>query len=492
VAATYEPTVWARPRPGPELDDLLDRANALATPLGLLPTVTASSNGVPDPAARPGSVLDGDPATAWQAAIGDQNPWLRLNWLIPQNIAGLRFAIDEGVAGTRPAAVTVIGNDGLRSGDVDEDGVVTFDQPLLTDQITIVFLDRPPARSFDPYANRWDALPVAVGELTALPFTENKAPDLDAPASLPCGSGPELNVNGVRVATTLTATLRELLERREVPATPCPDAPQLSLSAGDTRVVASASSLADPTRVALTPATPPTAAAATPVAIGQWGPVERHVTVQAHPADRILAVRENTNPGWRATVAGRELAPIVVDGWQQGWLLPAGVAGDVTLTFAPDVPYRASLIGGAAALAIVVLLAAIPVRRRAGHAAALDVTHGAASAWRVPAAIGCLAMILVGGLTAVLAMTVGVCAILLWRAFGSGTPVEERRWRRYWRAAWYWLPVAAICVAGWLAPTGLDNRSTAGPQIAVLVAGTALWLSLLISSRWRGRRAPQR
>jgi arabinofuranan 3-O-arabinosyltransferase len=61
--------------------------------------------------------------------------------------------------------------------------------------------------------------------------------------------------------------------------------------------------------------------------------------------NRLLAVRENVNPGWQATMGGAGLRPVTVDGWQQGFEL-SGRAGTVKESFAPDQPYRLGLAIG--------------------------------------------------------------------------------------------------------------------------------------------------
>ena len=72
--------------------------------------------------------------------------------------------------------------------------------------------------------------------------------------------------------------------------------------------------------------------------------------------DALLAVTRD-NPGWVATVAGKRLAPVEIDGWMQGWRLPAGTRGIVRLHFAPQTPYLVGLFGGLVLAAGVVLLA---------------------------------------------------------------------------------------------------------------------------------------
>jgi arabinofuranan 3-O-arabinosyltransferase len=81
-------------------------------------------------------------------------------------------------------------------------------------------------------------------------------------------------------------------------------------------------------------------------------------------SSRVLVVPESINPGWTARAAdGLVLAPVSVNGWQQGWVLPPDTAGPVTLSFTSNAPYRAGLIGGLALLPLLALLAFLPVRR---------------------------------------------------------------------------------------------------------------------------------
>ena len=73
-----------------------------------------------------------------------------------------------------------------------------------------------------------------------------------------------------------------------------------------------------------------------------------------------LVVNENFNAGWRAVIDRRQLRAVRLDGWKQGWLLPAGTSGLVHLTYQPAPLYRAAVVGGLAAVVLVLLVAVWP------------------------------------------------------------------------------------------------------------------------------------
>jgi arabinofuranan 3-O-arabinosyltransferase len=102
------------------------------------------------------------------------------------------------------------------------------------------------------------------------------------------------------------------------------------------------------------------AAASRAMRVITWRAERRSLRVAAGP-ESYLEIHQNANPGWVATLNGRRLAPATLDGWQQGYVLPAGRGGVVTLTYAPDGFYH--LLLAAAALGVLLLLAAALPRR---------------------------------------------------------------------------------------------------------------------------------
>ncbi|MCS0637924.1 glycosyltransferase [Streptomyces sp. LP05-1] len=92
------------------------------------------------------------------------------------------------------------------------------------------------------------------------------------------------------------------------------------------------------------------------------GPVEAHTDLPAGGAGRVLRIADRADDGWTATLDGRPLKKTVVDGWAQGFELPAE-GGRLDLTY--DTPLtRTAWIWAQSFLAVVLLVLALPGRRR--------------------------------------------------------------------------------------------------------------------------------
>jgi arabinofuranan 3-O-arabinosyltransferase len=109
---------------------------------------------------------------------------------------------------------------------------------------------------------------------------------------------------------------------------------------------------------------PAAGGSAAPKAAGivRWTATARTLRVSA-PVSSYLVVNENYNAGWHATIDGKQLHPVRLDGWKQAWLLPAGTAGLVHLTYQPQQIYRIAVLGGLGVLVLLALLAAWPAPR---------------------------------------------------------------------------------------------------------------------------------
>ncbi|MEU5421546.1 glycosyltransferase [Streptomyces sp. NPDC020667] len=118
----------------------------------------------------------------------------------------------------------------------------------------------------------------------------------------------------------------------------------------------------DVARVTITPGAGQNAAQqSAPVTVAS-GPVEAHTTIPDGPQGRVLRVADKAAPGWQATLDGHALKRTTVDGWAQGFELPAG-GGKLALTYQAPLAHTAWLWAQGLLAAVLVVLA-LPGRRR--------------------------------------------------------------------------------------------------------------------------------
>jgi arabinofuranan 3-O-arabinosyltransferase len=372
------PTVWVRPRQGPKLADLIAEPN------------TTRAHGDSDTVDVLGSAYaatDGDPATAWtapQRVVQHKTPpTLTLTLPRPTEVAGLRLVPSLSALPAHPTMVAVNLGDGpqvakLEPYDRGPAGVgraqtVPFKldlRPRVTDTVTVSLLDWEDV--IDRNALGFDQLkPPGLAEVAALGADGNPIAPADAARNrvreitVGCDHGPVIAVAGRFVHTAIHTTVGALLDDAPVAAVPCESDPialpaghqELLISPGDQFVVDGAEL-----------STPATAAVARAVPIPSWrawGPDRREVQAPPSTTSRVLVIPESINPGWVArTGSGARLTAIAVNGWQQGWVVPAGDPGTITLTFASNSLYRAGLAVGLTLLPLLALLALWRTRRR--------------------------------------------------------------------------------------------------------------------------------
>ncbi|MFE2947501.1 alpha-(1-_3)-arabinofuranosyltransferase family protein [Embleya sp. NPDC059267] len=354
--------------PGPELDRLLVAA---APEQARRITVTAESTGRTGRSLSPRNLVDGDLTTAW---IAGDRPVVELSWPDRKTIDRIVFGAAGGLS-SRPEEVRITAPNGSVTTTVDENGLARFG-PIDTDRITITITRTAPLTVHNPLADKRLQLPVGLSEIhvPALAGLRTPPPDPKLGFTLPCGQGPALAVDGVLHTTSVAGSVRDLLERRPVSVRLCaaeaaggalPLGPGLhTVEAGNqgplqiTDVTATRGRLPVPDR-----------RSARSADAADWSGDHRSVRMGAGEAT-YLQMYENHNSGWKATLNGKELRPVRIDGWQQGWLVPAGAAGTVELDYEPGDIYRGGLIGAAVALAA--LLALAFVRRRKQDPTGLD------------------------------------------------------------------------------------------------------------------------
>lgn len=398
-------SVVARPDAG--VFDLLDPSPGALR-------ATASSTLGTSPAVRPGAAVDGDPRTTWVAAPSDLAPTLHLVWPSPRTLSSLKLTLSSTTGVSAPLTVRLTSGAGTREVTL-RDGTASF-LPLTTNQVDVTFPLVVPTTSIEPAAAVVGGAPVGVSELT-FPSAGDVAQPRDpaTPIELPCGRGPLVVIDGRVVPTLVRGTVRDLLSNAPLALVPCGagDAP-VRLEAGVHHLqVIGTSQFAGRTLVLKPVAAPRSAGKDRTIEVREWGAVHRVLQVGAG-SEGMLAVPENANTGWVATLDGHRLTSRTIDGWQQGWLLPAGGAGRVQLDFAPDRSYRAALAGGGIGVGLLLLVTLWSCLRRRSAAPVLAGT-GRRAPLLVKAGLAVAVAVLLAGVWGIAALLVGAVLLRLLR-----------------------------------------------------------------------------
>ena len=324
------------------------------------------------------AATDGDPRTSWTAQqhVVQRGSGATLTVTLPEatEVTGLHLMASGSALPTRPTMIAVDLGDGpqVRRLDSSPDaGQQTVSlHPRFTDTVVISLLD------FDNVIDRtalgFDQLkPPGLAEVTVLGPDGRPIAAADAASNrgraieIPCGEGPVVAVSGRFVQTSVSTTVGTLLEGDPVAARACDPTP-ITLPAGSQELLISPGTafIADGIQLSGPLAAEIVTAPTTPAQIIDWTSDRRQISVVRSPITRVMVVPESVNPGWIAhTPDGATLTPVIVNGWQQGWVVPAGAQGTITLDFESNRAYRIGLIAGLALLPLLLLLALVPARR---------------------------------------------------------------------------------------------------------------------------------
>ncbi|MGY0390206.1 alpha-(1-_3)-arabinofuranosyltransferase domain-containing protein [Nocardioides sp. WG-D5] len=348
--------------------------------------ITAPSSG--DIAQSALAMIDGDDGTSWRApSTGPAAVTLRLPER--QRIRSLRLVVNEAAPVSIPTEVEITD---LRrpkrnvTREVGEDGDVAVPKGWRTDRLRIRITETDPA--YDQPSSLADAteLPAGISELQV-----NGRALGDGRLRAGCADGPHIRVGDRLLRTSVDGSLSDLLRGGEASLKVCGTTP-LALVAGENTLLADPAPIASGSASAggalrfdsLELSAEVIAAAEPPTAVE----VERDerdaavsATVSAETYDRVLVLPQNINTGATATLDGKALRAQRVDGWQQGWIVPAGASGEVRFGFAPEGTYRAGLLAGAGGAALVLALALVTSWRRRGTPPSLELFPVAAP-WR--------------------------------------------------------------------------------------------------------------
>lgn len=409
-----------------------DAVAALTAPLDpARARVSGSSWFGGDAAALPQNAFDAQPATTWVAATADVRPVLEIRWDRPRLIERVLPQLARGAPGTLPDRIRVESDEGAQVIALGARGTGLI-EPVRTTFLRLTML-----RDGVTTTDEGDAAPtqpVAVSELLIDGLAGQRYhADVRSPTGAVCGFGPRIRVGEKEVLTRVRGTVGDLVSGAPMRLEACgTSADGVTLRRGRARISVENAGAFAVRDLTLRPAD--AAADSRTVrraSVKEWGSARRLVEVDAD-RDAVLTVTQALNPGWVASLAGEELVPVEVDGWMQGWQVPAGSDGVVELRYEPQRTYIVGLLGGLAVVLAALLAAAWtllrqrpltgpvtgpdaperPLRRRG--AAVLLVLLAAIS---VPAALGALVALVPGvrrrpGAAIVVAASVAVAVAL--------------------------------------------------------------------------------
>jgi arabinofuranan 3-O-arabinosyltransferase len=224
------------------------------------------------------------------------------------------------------------------------------------------------------------------------------------------------------------------------------------------------------------------------VTVRSWQPDQRRVSIGPGAAS-YLVMHGNFNAGWDAALNGHALKPVRLDGWQQGFIVPAGPGGSITISFRPAATYHLVLAVSLAAAAILLAIAAwsFTGRRRRGDGRDPGSGQAGRDAWSPPAAtagsrrlawlggLGVAALVFVAG--GLVALAVPVLAYLAWRL--------SRAPRRTSPGTWLpWVAFGGVVASGLLSAVrpfsgGLLGSFSGPAQACALIALAAALMPMV-------------
>jgi arabinofuranan 3-O-arabinosyltransferase len=456
---------------GPYLENLLNGLNQAPMPTTIQVTASSTLGGLP--VFRPQNVVDSD-KQPWIAGLNDRHPTITLSWQQPRLVDSMSIGLSPYASAPTEISITDGAGKTQYLAVPPKGGRITF-SPVESNSLTIGFVSvTKKLLGATPSDGVVFALPVGLGEISV--------PGLIAPSALtgstrfvvPCGKGPQLHIDGDTVQTTLSGTVDELQNFDPIPYTACVAKTGFSLSSGNhTFTARSGKSAFDVTSLSMSNTR---VASHTPTRrkalVDQWNDSTRTISVSGGPAT-ILAVAQNYSPAWRASLGSRSLTSIRVDGWQQGFEIPAGSAGKITMVMSPDAIYRLSFLIGVLFLILLAILALIP-----GH----NLSASPLTARRNPG----FWVLLLASLV-VLTALIGPLSLVAVPLF-----MIAKKWGTQWIAAVAFLSFGVAGIAAAMDPASL-TQAGAGAFGSTAQAATGIAVAAVLASlagQWQQTHRP--
>ncbi len=342
--------------PSSVIDELLG-LSARAVSGSAVVRATSSGRLPGDLASRASAVLDGDPLTAWTGVFGSQaGQWIEVGFSDPPATDRIDVDVVVDRLHSVPTALQVL-VDGIDTGtfrtglvlsDRPLDSLVTVTLPLDASGKTIRLVAEQVSERLtrDWYSNTFQALPISIAEVRFGAGTKDTAgsgadaSELGPASPIDTGCRDDLvSLNDRPVPVRITGSVSNAEARHRLDLNGCEP---VVLAAGETLVVTTpgASTGIDVDQVVLSSPSPAPASATD---VGHVHTSVRHrdthfsAQVTGSQTGRWLVLGQSYNRGWHATADGSDLGePMVIDGFANGWYLPAGPGTSVDLRWRPQ------------------------------------------------------------------------------------------------------------------------------------------------------------
>lgn len=325
-------------------ETLIDSLLGRTTDIVGVPLAAASSGRLPGfLAGAASSAFDSDPATAWTGVFGPQSgQFLTISRDQPVHVDNLSIDLVADSFHSVPSVLRIIADGqpvgeyethiGLR--DEPRGAIATIELPVsvVTSQLTIEAVAVDERLTIDWYSHVDHAMPIAIAEVRASDLLQF---GMALPISADCRSD-LISIDGLPVAVRISGTAEAAIDRLDLPLVGC----DVVATSGDLVVATApgASTGYDLDQVVLLsprPLAPRNLPAV--VATTRHSDTSFSVAVEGSTDDRWLILGQSHNLGWHATVNGSDLGPpITIDGFANGWFLPAGDDITVSLDWTPQ------------------------------------------------------------------------------------------------------------------------------------------------------------
>ncbi|MCQ3806798.1 MAG: alpha-(1-_3)-arabinofuranosyltransferase [Acidimicrobiia bacterium] len=325
--------------PESQFDELLGRTG---TPSGLGMTARSSGRLPGDLHSAASFAFDGDPNTAWTGVFGPQaDQWLQLDIAEPVHVGNLVVDVVADDFHSLPRRILVFTDGepageivlagGLRSGARGATLSLVHRLDRMVSSLMLVAADVEERTTRDWYSNAAVAMPISIAEVglgDGVHFSE--ASDIDT------GCVELLAVNGAAVTARVSGSAPDALARRELSLSGCGET--VSVADGLRIETRSRSFGFDLDQLVLHSPRPIEAPPLMPsVEVLSHDDTSYSLRVPATDDDTWLVLGQSHNAGWSARVNGVDLGdPVLIDGFANGWHLPAGDERSVVLRWTPQ------------------------------------------------------------------------------------------------------------------------------------------------------------